>query len=161
MIRMVSIDSSTRCTGMAYFQDGVLKIHDVIDLSKEKDVENRTDLMGLKIMKNLFTLSPSIVYVERPRGRNNPETLRKLTTIVGMIRGFCIYNGIYFEEITPTEWRKVLGFKQGKGVKRDEEKEQSIDFVRDNYGIAVKTDDESDAICIGTAMIRKYSEDNK
>lgn len=159
MIRMVSIDSSTRCTGIAYFQDGVLKIHDVIDLSNEKDIEKRSDMMGLKIMKNLFMLSPSIVYVERPRGRNNPETLRKLTTIVGMIRGFCIYNCIYFEEIAPTEWRRVLGFKQGKGVKRDEEKAQSLEFVYNNYNITAKTDDESDAICIGTAMIRKYSEE--
>lgn len=158
MIRMVSIDSSTRCTGMAYFQDGALKIHDVINLSGEKDIEKRSDLMGLKIMQNLFALSPSIVYVERPRGRNNPETLRKLTTIVGMIRGFCIYNGIYFEEIAPTEWRKILGFKQGKGVKRDEEKLQSVQYVKDRYNINPKTDDESDAICIGDAMFAKYAE---
>ncbi len=158
MIRMVSIDSSTRCTGMAYFQDGVLKIHDVINLSDEKDIEKRSDLMGLKIMQNLFALSPSIVYVERPRGRNNPETLRKLTTIVGMIRGYCVYNNIYFEEIAPTEWRKILGFKQGKGIKREEEKVQSMEYVEAKYHITVKTDDESDAICIGDAMCERYKE---
>jgi hypothetical protein len=72
MIRMVSIDSSTRCTGMACFVNGALKEHGVIDLTSEKDVEKRSDIMGLKIMKNLDALSPAIVYIERPRGRNNP-----------------------------------------------------------------------------------------
>ncbi len=157
MIRMVSIDSSTRCTGMAYFQDGALKKHGIIE-EKEKDTEIRINRMGLSIMENLEYLSPSIVYVERPRGRNNPETLRKLTTIVGMIRGYCVYNNIYFEEIAPTEWRKILEFKQGKGIKREEEKVQSMEYVEAKYHITVKTDDESDAICIGDAMCERYKE---
>lgn len=160
MVRMVSIDSSTRCTGMALFEDGKLKAHGVIDLSSQKEIEKRSDDMGLKIMKNLNALSPSIVYIERPRGRGNPQTLRKLTTIVGMVRGYCIYRGIYFEEISPTEWRKDLGFKQGRNVKRDEEKRQSIEYVKDKYHINPKTDDESDAICIGDAMCKRYKEND-
>lgn len=152
--RMVSIDSSTTCTGIAYFQDGELKKHGIIE-GKEKDTEIRINRMGFSIMKNLESLSPSIVYVERPRGRNNPETLRKLTTIVGMIRGYCVYNRIYFEEIAPTEWRKTLGFKQGKGIRREEEKAQSLEYVYNKYNITAETDDESDAICIGDAMCER------
>lgn len=161
MTKMVSIDSSTRCTGIAYYQNGKLLIHGVVDLSSEKDIEKRSDEMGLRIMKNLDTLNPSIVYVQRPCGRNNPQVLRKLTTIVGMIRGYCVYNGIYFEEISPTQWRKDLGFKQGRGVSRAEEKAQSVAYVKQKYNIDVKTDDESDAICIGDAMYKRYSEDKE
>jgi hypothetical protein len=72
MTTMVSIDSSTRCSGIACFVDGELKNHGIINLSNERDVEQRSNDMGLTIMKNLDFFVPSMVYVERPRGRNNP-----------------------------------------------------------------------------------------
>lgn len=158
MYSMVSIDSSTTCTGIAYFENGELKKHGIIDLKKDRQVEHRTSEMGLRIMKNLEALSPDMVVIERPAGHNNPEILRKLTTLVGMVRGWCIWHNLEYVEVRPTEWRKVLGFKQGRGIKRDEEKQQSIDYALATYGVEVKTDDEADAICIGTAMLKSSKE---
>ena len=53
--------------------------------------------------------------------------------------------------LKPTEWRKACGFKQGR-VKREQLKQQAIDFVKDVYHLQV-TDDEADAICIGSAYV--------
>lgn len=61
---------------------------------------------------------------------------------------------IPYEVFYPTNWRKVLGFKQGSGTKRSELKQQAIDMIYDRYGITA-TNDEADAICIGMAYIKK------
>lgn len=160
MNKLVSIDSSTKCTGIAYFENGQLKKHGIIDMHLEKEVQHRTSEMGLRIMRALNAFSPDTVAIERPRGHNNPQILRKLTTLVGMVRGWCVWHDLKYVEIAPTQWRKVLEFRQGRGVKRQEQKAQSLEYVKTRYGIEAKTDDEADAICIGCSLIKEESEKN-
>lgn len=155
--RLVSIDSSTNKTGAALYVGGKLKEYDLIDLSKSGlTIDPRIDEMGKRIMKLLSYWQPTMVYIEEPKGHNNVELVRKLSTILGIVRGWCIQNGVYFEEIKPTVWRKYIGFDQG-GKKRDELKAASIDYVRKTFGIEVN-DDTADAICIGGAIINMYGE---
>lgn len=49
------------------------------------------------------------------------------------------------------------GFSQGKNVKRDQLKEQSVHYVLENYNLNVG-DDEADAICIGDAVMKIYKD---
>ena len=46
-----------------------------------------------------------------------------------------------------------------KSVKRDQFKKQSIEHIKNNYGLEV-TDDESDAICIADAVVKMFNEGN-
>ena len=47
--------------------------------------------------------------------------------------------------------------KQGRNVKRDQLKEQSVKYVLDHYNFNVG-DDEADAICIGDAVLKMFGD---
>lgn len=152
---MVSIDSSTKKTGMTLFVGGHMTSYTLIDNSKIKDVNERIDKMCIDIIKQLSKWSPSVVYIEEPKGEGrNVELVRKLSEILGAVRVWCLTHGSTYDEIKPSVWRKYVGIEQG-AKKRDELKQASIDYVYRKYGVVVN-DDVADSICIGSAMINKY-----
>lgn len=111
------------------------------------------DDMCKRIVKLLTSENPDIVIVERMSVGRNVATARMLAEIIGVVYGWCLsHEGIYYEELTPSQWRGYLGI-QGKG-KREELKQVSIGYVND-HDITVKSDNEADAICIGFAYIAK------
>ena len=155
--RLVSIDGSTKKTGISYFYNGSYVKHHLINYEKENNVEKRFELMSVGIWKILDDIKPNIIYIEETYMGNNAQTLKTLTRIQGIVYAWCMNNNCEFNTITPKEWRKILEFKQAKDVGRKQLKLQSIEYVADKYGIAV-SDDEADAICISDAIIKKYSE---
>lgn len=138
---------------MAMFDGGVLQEYRLIDLSKSKEeTDTRITTMGGNILKNLDEWSPSMVCIEAPQGHGkNVELVRKISELLGIVRGWCINNTATFREVTPSVWRKRVGLKQG-ATKREELKQESVEYVLNKYGIDV-IDDIADAICIGDAMI--------
>lgn len=68
----------------------------------------------------------------------------------------CDICGVKYEIVRPSEWRKELGFRQG-ATKREELKQQAIDYVLKNYGEEVSSD-EADAICIALATLKKLND---
>ena len=69
---------------------------------------------------------------------------------------WCVWKGKEYHEVMPSVWRKWLpGFDQGK-KKREELKKESIQYVKDKLNMSV-TDDEADAINLGTAVLNYYS----
>lgn len=154
--RTLGIDSSTNKTGICLFIDGEYSAHYLLDHSNIKDVEERIDAMGLDILRHLNKIKPEMVYIERPQGHGkNLDMVFKLVTILGIVRGWCIANGAYYEAVQPSVWRKYIGIQQGR-KKRAELKAESIAYVRTTYGIDV-TDDEADSICLAGAMVNKYN----
>ena len=155
--RLVSIDSSTNKTGMSLYVGGKLTEYDLIDLSKAGfELDPRINEMGKRIISLLSHWRPTMVYIEEPKGHGNVELVHKLVEIIGIVRGWCIQNSVYFEEIKPSVWRKYCGIEQG-GKKRAELKAASVDHVKTKYGIEVN-DDVADAICIGGAVLNMYGE---
>ncbi len=157
-IKLVSIDGSTQKTGIAYFCNGKYVEHILLDFSKDKNMENRFESMSKEIWKKLDDYRPNIIYIEETYMANNPQTSKILTRLQGVIYAWCINNACEFNTIRPTSWRKQLNFQQGKNVKREQLKKQSLQYVLDNYGLEV-TDDESDAICIADAVIKMFIEE--
>lgn len=155
-VKMVSIDSSTRRTGMALFNNGELEDYGLIDLSKsELEVDERIVEMGGKIFQALNIWKPSIVYIEQPQGHGkNVAMVRKLSELIGFVKAWGYINDAYVLEVAPSVWRKYVGLEQG-GKKRDELKQESINAVKDVYGVWV-VDDVADAINLGTGMINKF-----
>ena len=155
----MSIDGSTQKTGIAYFFNGEYVEHVLLDFSKDKNMENRFESMSKEIWKTLDVYRPNIIYIEETYMANNPQTSKILTRLQGVVYAWCINNACEFNTIRPTSWRKQLNFQQGKNVKREQLKKQSLQYVLDNYGLEV-TDDESDAICIADAVIKMFIEEN-
>lgn len=154
--RMVSIDSSTKKTGMALFVRGELEEFELIDISKlGLALDDRINEMGRQLIAMLNHWKPSMVFIEEPKGHQNLELVRKLATILGIVRGWCINNGIYYSEMKPSEWRKHCGLDQGN-KKRAELKAESVEYVKTKYGVEVN-DDVADAICIGDAAVNRYT----
>lgn len=155
-IKLVTIDGSTQKTGIAYFCNGKYVEHILLDFSKDKNMENRFESMSKEIWKTLDVYRPNIIYIEETYMANNPQTSKILTRLQGIIYAWCFNNDCEFNTIRPTSWRKQLNFQQGKNVKREQLKKQSIEYVKNNYGLEVM-DDEADAICIADAVVKMYS----
>lgn len=152
MVKLVSIDSSTNYTGMAFFENGKYVRHILIDQHIYKDVDRRIDEMIRGITEELQKFKPDIVYIEQPKGSGgNVEMVRKLSEILGAVRLWCVWKGKDYHEIMPSQWRKWVGIEQGKKT-RSELKTESIAFVENELGISC-SDDEADSICIGMGAI--------
>ena len=158
-VKMVSIDGATHITGMAYFVNGKLRDYGKIDLSNSgKDIDDRLLEMGEKMLKALDIWKPSIIYIEQPQGNgNNIRTSGYIHELIGFAKAWAVKNYAYCEEVPPSVWRKCLGLKQGRNIKNKQLKQESINAVIDMFGINT-TDDIADAICLGTAMLNKYSD---
>lgn len=64
----------------------------------------------------------------------------------------------FIEFMNSSSWRKLIGIKVGRGVKRATLKQADIDFVKNKYNI-IANDDVCDAICLYTAYFTKPVED--
>lgn len=64
----------------------------------------------------------------------------------------------FIEFMNSSTWRKLLGIKTGRGIKRATLKQADIEFVKQKYNI-VANDDVCDAICLFTAYFTKVEED--
>ena len=156
-VKLLTIDGSTQKTGIAYFCNGKYVEHILLDYSKDKKIESRFESMAKGIWKALNEYRPNIIYIEETYMANNPQTSKILTRLQGVVYAWCMNNGCEFNTIRPTSWRRELKFQQGKNVKREQLKKQSLQYVLDNYGLEV-TDDESDAICIADAVVKMFIE---
>lgn len=147
-------------TGLAYFCNGKYKAHHLLDYSKDKNMENRFESMSKGIWNVLNEYRPNIIYIEETYMGNNPKTMRILTRLQGVVYAWTMNHGCEFNTVTPTQWRKWIGFKQSKGIKRDELKAQSVKYILENYELNV-TDDEADAICIADAIMKMFEKEGK
>lgn len=157
-MKTISFDQGTQKTGYAVFDGMDLYRHGVIDLHKERDSWEREQMMRIAIKHIIKQYKPKLVVLEGVAlSRGNVQTSLSL----GRLQGYVLSAAwdipadarIYY----PTEWRKLLGFKQGGGIKRDVLKAQAIEMIQRTYGIDVP-DDEAEAICIGLSHFQNIKE---
>lgn len=141
-------------TGIAVIDNGVPVHYEAIDLSKDKDPEHRTKEMFLSVVALFEQYRPDCIAVEGVQKQANDKTMIMLSGLRGMLMGWAYTHCIPVVSPMPVEWRRILGYTQGPKVKREQLKEQSINYVREHYGI-IATEDECEAICIGAAMYQK------
>lgn len=158
MVKLLSIDSSTSCSGWATFINGMYNTSGVIDCKKIKDNDTRMKEMCTSLLSLLDKEMPDIVVVELTAVLTNANTQRKLTMILGVVYGWVItHTGTDFYMLRPAEWRSKIKNKNEKnGRKRDELKQWSIAKVKELFNVDVISDDQSDAILIGQALINMY-----
>lgn len=160
LIKILSIDQSSVKTGYAIYKDNQLIDYNIIDLSKQKDLEIRFHTMCNELHKLIQDNSPDYVVLEDVALQSNPSTLTTLARIQGaIIQSLLIYK-IPYSIYKPSSWRKVLCFNQGRGIARKELKKQAIQYVKDKFNIETK-EDTCEAICIGQAYIKQNNKNIK
>lgn len=156
MPRVLSFDQSTRVSGWSYFLDGQYIESGVIDMSKSKlETEERSFLMAKEIWKIINQYKPQYLILEGVQQQANPSTMIILARLAGMIIGYAEAHNVHVHILLPSQWRKQLGYSQGAKVKRQELKQQSIEHVRNVYGLDL-SEDECEAICINEAAHKIY-----
>lgn len=153
-MKILALDTSTKISGYAVFNDKRLTCYSSIDKSDIKDADTRMQLMATELIDLIEMEWPDRIVVEETVVTRNAQTQRMLTMILGVIYGVCIKHGILYYSSRPAEWRKAVREVDEKlPHKRKELKKWSINKVSELYGIQEVSDDISDAILIGQAFI--------
>lgn len=157
--RTISLDTSSSKSGWAYYENGKYINSGVIDLNtnecKKKykgNSEQRVKDMCLGLLELLGKSQPDIIVVEKLNVSRNINATRILAKIIGCVYSYAITHNCFYYEIQATQWRSQLDMQSGR-KRRDELKQLSIQYVKDNLGKVV-CDDEADAICAGLGYIK-------
>lgn len=152
-ITILAIDQSSTKSGYAIFKDSKLSEKGLINLSKiKKDPESRFRLMCIGLNGLIVDSAPDYVVFENVSMQSNPVTLILLARIQGVIIKTCIDRNLTYTIYDPSSWRKILSFNQSRGVKREELKQQAIQYVHDTFALD-ELEDVAEAICIGHAFV--------
>ena len=128
----------------------------MIDHHTYKDSKARFNKMCFDIRDLLKKYRPDHVVIEDIMYMRSVQAVILLARLQGIIMGYCDMLNIPYTVYLPSQWRKVLGFKQGR-VTRENLKQQAIDLIRDTYNLSVQTD-EADALCIAMAHLKILEE---
>lgn len=162
---VAGIDASTKATGVSVMSDGELVYHELItiDSKKEPDAYKRINEMLIKISNILDQYNIDKVYMEKAicKGGNVDVTI-KLAYLSGGMSFYCMRKNIEFYNPTPSEWRKVVGISNGRGIKRDEQKAEAIKIVLETYGID-EGDDVAESILLARSAFKlpKFNMEDK
>ncbi len=150
MTTMISLDTSSATTGVAVWKNGKLKEYfALVKPKKEKD----NNWMSYEILNVLSSYNPDIVIVEEAAVSRNMQTVRVLIMLIGIIKGWCMAKGVFFDSLKPTCWRKqIAGNDEVIPRKRVESKAWAIEKVKHLFNIE-EIDDVCEAILVGQAYI--------
>lgn len=154
-IKMISMDTSSFCTGYAIWENAVLMESGVVDLHKDKEHWYRMKVFLIGLLEKT---RPDIIVIEHTtlqRKHGNVAALINLSQIIGVIEGYAIANKADFMQLYPSEWRSRIG---SYPKTREECKPWSLEKVKDLFHMECLSDDESDAILIGQAYINYFNE---
>ena len=151
-MKIIAFDQSTVKTGYAVMDGTDLVRHGVIDHHKVDDQWERSQMMFHSIARLIQETKPQFVVIEGVALQTNPQVLIKLGQLQGHIMALAWSKNLPVQIYLPTEWRKILGFKQGKGVKRKDHKDAAMGYVKQRYPIEV-SEDEAEAISIALAFL--------
>lgn len=162
MTKLMSFDPSTTHTGIAVFENGVLK--KTRELVTPPNIKDRLSWMGHAIFECIQAEKPNEIACESMVVGVNPNTQKMLSEVVGVVIGSAICVEADFKEYAPTQWRKMCLDEgepwpealAGERFLREDWKKWSIERVCSRY-LNTNNDNISDAILIGIAHLRKKS----
>lgn len=153
---LLALDASTKATGVAIFKDKELLGSSVITASST-DLYKRIHKMVDNILAIVEQVGIDKIVMEEviPDHSKNTNTFRALMYLQALIHieMHDKFPRVEIEMAYPSSWRSVCGIKNGRGIKREQEKAEDIKFANQTYGLQLTSDDEADAICIGHAHL--------
>ena len=156
-MKTLSIDASTKNTGIAIFDNSQLIHYQCINSSSTNTLK-RIQYMTKEIQKIVKKYTPDRVVIEDvlPEDvKHNQNVFKALiylqAALVLKLFDYDLQPTFY----TASHWRAQVGIKTGPGIKRNQLKTASKKLVTALYHIEVN-DDISDAICLGIAYIKQH-----
>ena len=162
---LLSIDGSTKATGIAIY-DNMKLIHYDCFVNNSNNLYKRLAFMTTKL-DELLQQYPQIdtvvleeVYPET-KEENMKKNLKTHKALMYLQASFMIlinnrYPHIKTHFFYPSEWRRICGIKNGRGIDRAKEKQYDIEFVKNKFKIEVN-DDIADAMSIGWAYVCEFN----
>lgn len=138
----LSIDQASTKSGYSVMVNGELKVYGLIKATG--DSMNRLFMMTEVVNYLIDNYTPDYIGLENVQYQSNPQTLILLSKLLGMLENLCYSKNIKYGVIAPKTWKSICGIK---GKKRKEQKENTVNFIKDNYKIEV-IEDIADAISI-------------
>ena len=153
MSNLLALDQSSRTTGYAIFKDG--KLYKYGHFTYE---DSNFGLRLNKIRKKVLSLINEFdineiafedIYMDGQK-INNVQTFKALAEVFGVLYELFTDLQIPNTAILAGTWKSTLNIK---GIKRTEQKQNAQKYVLNEYNIKA-TQDECDAICIGSHYIQ-------
>lgn len=138
----LSIDQASTKSGYSIMVNGKLEVYGLIK-AKGNSID-RLFMMTEVVEYLIDKYHPNFIGLENVQYQSNPQTLILLSKLLGMLENLCHSKKIEYIVIAPKTWKSICGIK---GRKRKEQKENTINFVKENYQIEV-IEDIADAISI-------------
>lgn len=159
-MKILSFDQSSTNSGYCLYDTSTSTIitSGFIDKHKIKNTDERVMEMGVAICKKIKELEPDFITIEHIQNQSNTATVILLARLQGFIIGWCYTHKIRVEIMEPAKWRSQLSFKQGPKVKRDELKQQAMDYVKKHFGMDDCSEDQNEAICMSVAASKLWGE---
>ena len=114
--------------------------------------------MAKELWKIIKKYKPDHLILEDTQQQNNIKTVITLARLQGAILGYAEAHGVKVHILLPSQWRAALSYTQGPKVKRQELKQQSIDYVKENFGLDLP-EDQCEAIAEGVAAHKIFNFD--
>ena len=158
-MKVMGIDGSTKSTGIAIIENNNVLYYDCI-VSTNQDSFNRIKKMTNEIAKVYIKYKPEKIVMEDvlPSDvKNNQKVFKALIYLqASIVLKLHELKAPEVQLITASHWRKDLGIKTGRGVKRDNLKKEVMNYIKEHYGIDANND-----VCDGIGVGLSYFVDNK
>jgi Holliday junction resolvasome RuvABC endonuclease subunit len=165
MSKTLGLDMSSNKSGYALFDDKNLITYGLWEPKDKMEWRDRVIYMGEQLDDFLKHNEVNQVYCEDvPLMMKNPQTLKMLSALQGVLMGVCVANNVKVTFISVSTWRSALGLfdKTQKGKERDEMKQKSIEMANRIFGLDLvykspssrfNQDDEADSILVAYSQI--------
>ena len=145
----LAIDQSTTKSGYSIFVDGKLDTYGLIVANG--DSEKRV-FRTVEVFKHLIQeTQPDAIALENVQYQSNPKVLILLSKLLGILEFIALDNEIETYIVMPKVWKSTCKIK---GRKRKEQKENTVNFIKKEYGIDV-SEDIADSISINYHLNKK------
>ena len=164
---ILGLDMSSKSSAFSIFDGIELKEYGLWAIPDDiTEWRDRILWMGKQLDDCIKTHKIDKIYCEDvPLIMNNPQTLKILSALGGVVLGVVSANNMEVEFISVSKWRSDLGLFTGnkKDTQREEMKKSSIEYANKTFGLNLiwksksskkNQDDISDAICVAYSQIK-------
>lgn len=135
-MKVISFHQSTRVMGFAIFVDGKYFRSGIIDLSKIKNIEERTREAEIALCKEISLNQPDIVVIEDIHNQSSDPTAILLAKLQGMVLGYCAAHNIRVEVVSSEQMEKYGATNH------------NVDWTKERLGINIEFENEATAIVV-------------
>lgn len=167
----LGLDMSSKKSGYSLFKDKKLFDYGVWEIPSDiSDWRERIIWMSQQLNNFIKTHEVDQIFVEDvPLSMANPQTLKILSALQGMIISICSVNNLKVEFIGVSQWRSSLGLFTGKrkDTTREMMKQSSIEYANKTFGLNLvwksksskyNEDDKADAICVAYSQLVEHKQ---